>query len=205
MVPSTVVRRGGEECWPTTTPEPCRWRCGPCSGGCTQRTDRTSSLAGPTPPANSAQTTSPAPASDLVPGFWNWLEQAHHDGRVFIVQQVAEDINAVQYELSEWLGRQPASFRIAPNDSDRPALAQVPQWAQGSPRYTQGAVNTFLAAADYFLVAQAMTRGYTVVTGETVANPDAKARIKIPDACTAAGVECISLFQMLKREGASFR
>jgi hypothetical protein len=37
-----------------------------------------------------------------------------------------------------------------------------------------------------------------------VADPNAKSRIKIPNACQAVGVSCKSLFQMLKDEQASF-
>jgi hypothetical protein len=44
----------------------------------------------------------------------------------------------------------------------------------------------FLAAADYYLIAQARTRGYAVVTHEIPA-PASKNRIKIPYACNAVG------------------
>jgi hypothetical protein len=142
-------------------------------------------------------------AFDLVPPFWRWLEEAHQAAKVFTVQQVADEIYAGHDDLSTWLRAQPSSFRIAVEASDQPALKRVAQWAN-SGRFKPGAVNTFLAAADYFLVVQALTRGYTVVTGETIADPKATARIKIPDACLAVGVPCISLFQMLKDEGVRF-
>lgn len=69
--------------------------------------------------------------------------------------------------------------------------------------FRQGAAETFLAAADYFLVAQALSLEYTVVTQEKPA-PQSEKKIKIPDACNAVGVAWISLFDMLKAEGARF-
>ena len=76
------------------------------------------------------------------------------------------------------------------------------QWAAGAP-YSQGAAATFLQAGDYFLVAQALSLGYTVVTQEK-SEPNSKKRIKIPDACLAVGVPCITPFVMLRNEGAKF-
>jgi Domain of unknown function (DUF4411) len=116
------------------------------------------------------------------------------------VQAVADEINAGDDELTAWLKQQPSSFRVAPDSSDQAALQEVAQWAQTCGRFTSTAKTTFLSVADYFLVSQARTRAYTVVTGETVADPQAKTRIKIPDACAAVRVPCINLFQMLKAE-----
>ena len=52
-------------------------------------------------------------------------------------------------------------------------------------------------------MSQALSLGYTVVTQEKPA-PDSQKQIKIPDACNAVGVSWMSLFQMLKAEGARF-
>jgi hypothetical protein len=97
---------------------------------------------------------------------------------------------------------QPESFKLKPRASDAPSLRLVSEWAV-SANYRQGAADTFLAAADYFLVAQALSRGYTVVTHEKPA-PASVRRIKIPDACNALGVRWTSPFEMLKFEGARF-
>ncbi|WP_295699134.1 DUF4411 family protein [Lapillicoccus sp.] len=139
---------------------------------------------------------------DLVPGFWDWLAQAHVDGRVFTVAQVVDEILAGGDELSEWMDAQPNSFKLQPQASDAPSLQRVAEWAVSAP-YRQGAADTFLATGDYFLVSQARSLGYTVVTREKPA-PQSEKRIKIPDACNAVGVPWTSLFDMLKTEGARF-
>jgi hypothetical protein len=78
---------------------------------------------------------------------------------------------------------QPASFRIAPGSADSVGLATVSTWVNGA-GFKPAAVSEFLAAADYFIVAQALTLGYTVVTHETP-DPASRKRVKIPDACSA--------------------
>jgi len=78
----------------------------------------------------------------------------------------------------------------------------VSAWA-ASAGYRRGAVAEFLAAGDYFLVAQALSRSYVVVTHEEPA-PLAQKKIKTPDACNAVGVRWISPFQMLRAEGVRF-
>ncbi len=59
-------------------------------------------------------------------------------------------------------------------------------------------------AADYFLVAQAHSRSYTVVTHE-VAGSGSKKSVKIPDACNAVGVAWMTPFKMLSTEQVRFR
>ncbi len=82
-----------------------------------------------------------------------------------------------------------------------PALSSVSTWATGQ-AYEPAAVNTFLLEADYYLVAQALAHGHTVVTHE-IASTSTK-RIKIPDACISLGIKCITPFEMLRRERARF-
>jgi hypothetical protein len=139
---------------------------------------------------------------DIVPAFWDWLSQAHHDGRVFTVERCAQEVLAGGDELSNWMRAQAAGFAIKPTADDQTALQTVSRWVT-SAGYRQGASAEFLSAGDYFLVAQALSRGYTVVTQEEPA-PLSQKKIKIPDACNAVGVQWMSPFRMLRVEGARF-
>lgn len=140
---------------------------------------------------------------DIVPGFWRWIETAHVDGKVFVVQKVADEVEAGDDELAEWMSNQPPSFKIATDSGDAGSLAALSAWAAASTSYRQAAIATFLAAGDYYLIAQAHARGCTVVTHEVPA-PQSKTRIKIPDACNALNVPWMSSFEMLRVEGARF-
>jgi len=57
-----------------------------------------------------------------------------------------------------------------------------------------------LSSTDYVLVAVAHADGHTVVTREQLA-PDAKKRVKIPDACLAMNVTYVDPFLFYQRNG----
>jgi L-ascorbate metabolism protein UlaG (beta-lactamase superfamily) len=82
-----------------------------------------------------------------------------------------------------------------------PSLATVAAWAS-SGRYEPAAANTFLSAADYYLVAHAHAHGFDVVTHEKVST--STKRIKIPDACIVHGVKTMNTFAVLRRQKALF-
>lgn len=142
-------------------------------------------------------------AFDIVPGFWDWLDRAHHGGKVFTVQAVADEVIAGGDDLSAWMKSRPVSFRLPPDQHDQDSLARLSQLMVGDTRYEPAAVSTFLGLADYFLVGQGHARGWKVVTHETPGLPSRK-RVKIPDACRAMGVACMSPFAMLRAESARF-
>lgn len=137
---------------------------------------------------------------DIVPGFWTWIEEEHANSNVFVVQQVADEITGGGDELAAWLSAMPASFRMQVSPSDTPSLQNLSAWAV-SVGFEPSALAEFLSVADYYLVAQALTLGATVVTMETM-NQRSMKKVKIPDACQSCGVECITPFEMLRAEGA---
>lgn len=100
------------------------------------------------------------------------------------------------------MSARPKSFQLKPTSSDIRSLSVVAQWANGG-SYSQGAVSTFLSAADFYLVAQALTSGLTVVTHERP-EPQSTKKIKIPDACNGVGVRWTNPYPMLKTEHAKF-
>lgn len=68
--------------------------------------------------------------------------------------------------------------------------------------YEPSAVSTFFQVADYYLVAQAHARWYTVVTHEVPSG--SVRRIKIPDVCIGIGIKIMSPYEMLRLEQARF-
>ena len=138
---------------------------------------------------------------DFCPAFWEWLAHKGHTGSVFSIDKVADEIEAGQDELSDWARRHGAAlFRRTP-PSLVPQFAQVSGWATGQ-RYTPAAINTFLQAADFYLLAHALAGDHVVVSHEVPAN--SPGRIKIPDACVGLGVRFKTPYQMLRIEQARF-
>lgn len=141
---------------------------------------------------------------DIAPGFWEWLLDAHDRGLAYTVDRVKQEVDRGQDDLTRWLADAPGSFCLPFEQADQGAIGHLMTWAQSS-GFTPAAVNTFAASADLFLVAKAAARGWTVVSHETQADPNARKRIKIPNACQELGVGCIGLFELMRRERVELR
>jgi hypothetical protein len=138
---------------------------------------------------------------DFCPAFWDWLVAENAAERLFSIEKVGDEVQAVEDELSTWAANQGDGFFLRPDATVFPALATVSAWAGGQ-RYEQAAVSTFLQVADYYLVAYALAGKHTVVTHEV---PSASTRkIKIPDACIGLGIKCMTPFEMLRLGRARF-
>ena len=138
---------------------------------------------------------------DFCPAFWDWLVAGNESERVFSVEKVGDEVQAVGDELSDWAAERGDGFFLRPEVSVFPAMAEVSAWANGQ-AYVPAAVSTFMQVADYYLVAQAHAVGHTVVTHEV---PSASPRkIKIPDACIGLRIKFMTPYEMLRRERARF-
>lgn len=138
---------------------------------------------------------------DFCPAFWEWLIAENAAAHVFSIERVEDELKAIEDDLSVWATARGNRFFLPPEPAVLPDLGRVSAWATGQ-GYEAPAVSTFLQVADYYLVGQALSLGYTVVTHE-VASTSTK-RIKIPDACIGLGVRCITPFEMLRNRGARF-
>lgn len=138
---------------------------------------------------------------DFCPGFWEWLIESNRAGRVFSIEKVENEIRDVRDELTVWAEQRDKGFFLKPDENVLSALDRVSNWAFEQD-YEPTAVHTFLSVADSYLVAHALAHDHTVVTHEKPAN--SRKKIKIPDACTALEVNCMSPFKMLRQERARF-
>jgi hypothetical protein len=138
---------------------------------------------------------------DFCPAFWEWLDRANAQRKVYSIRHVGEELRAGQDELAKWGEARGDGFFLPPDEPVLIAAARVSAWAMGQ-RYEPVAVNTFLQVADYWLVAYAQAHGHTVVTHEVPANSPKK--IKIPNACVGMGVRFMTPYQMLRTERARF-
>ena len=139
-------------------------------------------------------------AFDLAPGFWVWLEQAHQRQLLGSVVAVREELLAGDDDLADWAHSRHDFF----HDVDRPTartLATVARWVEGQ-QYTHAAVAEFLGGiADFYLVADGLAHGATVVTRER-SDPLARRRVMIPNVCDGLGVAYCDPFAMMRATGA---
>ena len=138
---------------------------------------------------------------DFCPAFWDWLTARHDAGRIFSVRKVYDEIAGGDDALVNWAGEVGESFFIEPSRETEHALTRISNWATEE-NYEFGAIADFMEVADGNLVAHALHSGYVVVTEEKEGNSLKK--IKIPNACNAFEINCITTFEMLRRERAKF-
>lgn len=137
---------------------------------------------------------------EVAPGFWDWLVAANARDLVAIVPRVRQELLAQDDELSAWIKLASARFTLSISSTDFPRFTELTDWVQGGQtQFGPAAVNEFLGAGDYELVALAAARGSAVVTHEV--SSDGFKKVKIPNACAAMGVFCVRPHEMLFREG----
>jgi hypothetical protein len=138
---------------------------------------------------------------DFCPAFWDWLQQAHAQGKVYSIVGVRTELLSGNDALASWANGTIAGSFFLPNERGLTSFPQVAAWVQ-SQSFDPAAISTFLQIADFSLTAIAKATGYTLVTHEVPAFSAKK--IKIPNACAGLGIECIQPYEMLKRERARF-
>ncbi|MCJ7483174.1 MAG: DUF4411 family protein [Thermodesulfovibrionales bacterium] len=138
---------------------------------------------------------------DFCPAFWDWLIEKNASRLVYSIEKVGDELRAGKDDLSTWADQLGSNFFLKPDPSVLLFFNQVSAWAS-SQQYDPAAVSTFLQVADFYLVADALAHHHTVVTHEIAAA--GRTRIKIPSACIALNVRCITPFEMLRYEHAKF-
>ncbi len=138
---------------------------------------------------------------DFCPAFWDWVDDSHARGTVFSIDKVRDELIGGQDELATWARARTGAFFLEPDATVIPSLQAASAWANGG-GYEPAAVTTFLQGADYYLVAHAHAHGHTVVTHEVISH--GTKRIKIPNACIAMTVRCMTPYEMLRVERARF-
>lgn len=138
---------------------------------------------------------------DFCPAFWEWLIAQNAAGKVASIEKIADELYSGEDELAQWAEDQGKDFFLPADDAVLPALNTVSAWAS-SQDYEPSAISTFLQVADYWLIAHALAHGCVVVTHEVPS--DSTRKIKIPNACIGLKLQCVSPYEMLRRERARF-
>ena len=138
---------------------------------------------------------------DFCPAFWTWLIRMNRIGKVYSIEEVRKEIQAIEDELSHWTTGLHPQFFLHSDLSTVSAGESVSKWVSNQ-GYEEQAVHSFLGKADYHLVAHAYAGKHTVVTHERSSTSTQK--IKIPDVCKGLNIKYSTPFKMLRREEARF-
>ena len=138
---------------------------------------------------------------DIAPGFWDWIHAAHANGMVASIPAVRDELQAQNDDLAAWARTLPHTFWLPETTDTVASMQALAHWAMTTTRpYTAGARAEFLNSADYRLIAAAHAGTHIVVTREQ-SSPNAKNRIRIPDACVDNHVATESPFDLYAAGG----
>jgi hypothetical protein len=135
----------------------------------------------------------------VCPGFWAWIDQAFSEDKLLSIRQVREELLRLDDDLSKWAKSRTGLFVDHNDAATYDSLKLLSGWVETN--FASAFQAEFFGAADFFLVGYAHAHNHTVVTHEAFAQGY---RVKIPAACKAMDVPCITPFQMLENEGAQF-
>lgn len=140
----------------------------------------------------------------ICPGYWQWLQQKSQSGEVASIDSVANELLRGNDELAEWVAGHQNLFLPVSDAPTQHAFGTIAAHvAAESVRMKPGAMEEFLAGADPWLVAKAMTTGATVVTHEAF-NLETKKKFLIPNLCRHFNVRWMDTFQLLHALKAEF-
>jgi hypothetical protein len=133
------------------------------------------------------------------PVFWQWLFHNGTKGLVKIPLEQFEEITAGTGELVDWLNEQKNKESLLFDEEADPDLVA----AVTADGYAPDLNDAELVAVgrDPFLIAYAFADASEryVVSFENSAPTKQRANRKVPDVCKDLGVECVTLFELIKR------
>lgn len=140
---------------------------------------------------------------DIVPGFWNWLDEAVQKNIVYSTISVYDEITEGNDELAAWVKeRKDTGFFIEPSADAQEKIQEIADFVVSN--FESQHAGKFLGGADPWVIAQALIDGANVVTHESFSGPGTK-RVKIPAICKKFDVSYVDTYAMLRLAGAKFQ
>ncbi|WP_250493068.1 DUF4411 family protein [Caballeronia sp. GAWG1-1] len=143
-------------------------------------------------------------ASDICPGFWDWLDDANAKGLIASVGEVYDELAGKGDSLAEWIeARRGTGWFVDVTDEEtQSSFIEIVQHIESIDRYTRPSRDQFLGGADPWLIAKARTMGCGVATHERFHEHTTK--VKIPNVCVNFGVPIRDTFDILRELRISF-
>lgn len=142
-------------------------------------------------------------AFDIAPAFWHGLVAHAGNGRVCSIDRVKDEIDRGNDELKEWANSDFHSWFATTDQADViSAYGRIMVFVNGQDQYTDAAKADFSRVdnADAWIVAYALAKGHCVVTHEQF-DPNARAKVPMPNVCRPLSVPWTDTFQMLRDLG----
>jgi predicted nucleic acid-binding protein len=141
-------------------------------------------------------------AFDIVPAYWNFLDNKFSTGEIFSSWMVYEELFAGEDELADWVHeRREKGYFVKPGKDVQNEFQTIANYV--SNKYPSHNIRYFLIGADPWVIAHAKAEDATVVTHEIKVSDDSN-KIKIPNICAYFKVKCIDPYKMLRELKARF-
>lgn len=137
---------------------------------------------------------------DVVPNFWVKLKSLADRGLIVSIDKVKAELFLNKDDLTTWCRSNLSDAFFSDTSLVIGEYAQVIAWANSmNGHYKAQALTDFLQAetADAWLVSYAMRNNCKIVTHE-ISRPEAKNRIKIPEACAPFGRTFLNTIDMFR-------
>lgn len=134
---------------------------------------------------------------NVCPGYWQWIRRKHDAAIVSSIKLVGKELTDGTDELAEWAKKYSDLFVTVDDRQTQENYARVVEYATSLRGMKVGALEDFLAKADPWLIAKAMTAEAIVVTHESF-NLQNRRKITIPNVCHHFGIQWLDTFEMLE-------
>lgn len=138
----------------------------------------------------------------FCPDYWNVLNELGNQHKIFIPEQVFEEIVRTEDQLSGWL----KGSQIPIGKISEPVINCLQRMYAANPLHQYLVDNTRARSlADPWVVAHALHEEAIVVTKEEKLTAVNSNRIKIPNVSDNMGIKCINDFQFIDELGIRFK
>jgi len=139
---------------------------------------------------------------ELCPEYWAVLNHLGITGRIFLPEEVRDEITGTDDYLAKWV----KGCKIPIIKTNQSVTTNLSKLYSSNPLHKYLVDNTKARSlADPWVIAHAMSHNATVVTKEVKITAASSKKIKIPNVCENMNVRCINDFQMIKELELNFR
>ena len=133
---------------------------------------------------------------DILPSFWQWLEQQIKAGAIRSPLLVYEEILRGQDDLAEWAVKMEShGLFVPPGPEVIQEFTPIADYVHQERDRAEG--DGFLNGADPWVVAHAKAANGTAVTQEVVVSEESS-KVRIPNICIRFGVAHMNTTEMLR-------
>jgi len=144
---------------------------------------------------------------DIAPPFWSQLYNKIAAGEILVLDVVLAELLKGDDDLATWAKTITVDSLSRKSTDITEKYSDVLTYVQTCGFYQETALHNWSSAkvADAWLIAAAAARSLTIVSFEAgnagLSSKTPSKEAKIPDVCHHFGVECIGLFEMMRRSG----